>query len=136
MISKYVLLNRSYTVVAAANITSYLKYTSWLCNYDSLLELFETLRLSIFMVFCFTLIFEEMGIIICQGHIAFSRKQSNIFLFKNRSIWSIALGNLAPEVSVGIQENRNWGEHQRIRGWGVGGRLRNRIHHLCSRSFP
>ena len=60
MISKYVIFNRSQTVPATADITSYLKHNSWLCNYDSLHRLFRSLRLSIFIYL--TLNFEEMEI--------------------------------------------------------------------------
>lgn len=60
MISKYVIFNRSQTVPATADVTSYLKHSSWLCNYDSLHRLFRSLRLSIFIYL--TLNFEEMEI--------------------------------------------------------------------------
>ena len=65
MISKYVIFNRSQTVPATADITSYLKYSSWLCNYDSLHRLFRSLRLSIFIYL--TLNFKEMEIFFYQG---------------------------------------------------------------------
>lgn len=63
--SKYVIFDRSQTVPATADITSYLKYSSWLCNYDSLHRLFRSLRLSIFIYL--TLNFEEMEIVIYRG---------------------------------------------------------------------
>lgn len=70
MISKYVMyLTEVVTLPVMADSTSYLKYSLWLCDYDSLLRLFGTLRWSIFMFFVFVLLyfsFEEIVVIIYQ----------------------------------------------------------------------